>query len=235
MSLSVFMFFLKFLILVTICYSVIFSSAEDAPVVVEKQTRPAVLTIAELEDDGWLSISFGDKSSSKSLPINGEGILAALADPQMLEKIMEAKAFIDAAYALKEEYRNNIKNKKSRIEHIAREAIRYYFAWGSIPTSNLQYPWSSPEKARALIKDDFGYYNLAWEIKSLMDDGRLDDKFLQKGVDRTELRKSLEKELAICGELFEEIYLLEKEFRLMAMPLPSPKHAYSGSMGGGDF
>ncbi|MCX7343231.1 MAG: hypothetical protein NT128_03700 [Proteobacteria bacterium] len=232
MSLSVFMVFAKFLILMIVSHSVIFSGTE-APV--EQQTRlpltistnvEVFIDIIELDDD-WTSVSvYG--SSHKSLPKTKSQIFAFLTseDHEEQETIKDAKEFIDRAYALKKEKEDKIKAKKSTIENTAREALLGSFEWASITPSNLEYPWSSPAKARTLIKDGLVYYNLAWEIKSLMDDGRLEDKFLKKGINRAGLRESLEKELALCSKLLQEIYILEEDFKRMSKPLPSPPHAY---------
>lgn len=222
------MYLIKFLILISVCYSVAFSSANSIGTsinVLEEQMLQSRLTISltEVNGEDWTFISIA--VDAPGLPRTQSGILACLIsdDKEIVARVAEAKAFIDGAYALKEECKKKIENKKHEIKSIARKTLNNYFIWGSISTSDKRYDWHHAS-ALELIDKDLGYLNVALEIKSRLDDGLLEDEYLKKGVDRTKLRSDLEEAIPNCIKLLEDIKQLEQTLDAISKPMASPKH-----------
>lgn len=229
-------------------HSVIFASAKDALVNVEDapvghQTRlsltvPHTVTvnIEIVESDDWTIVSIDCSSSHKSLPKTKSQIFALLMsdDEEQLEMIKEAKKFIDEAYALKKEYQDKIVSKRNTIENTARVVLdQNGFKWGSISISGAaSYKWRSEKEARRLMNSGLGYYNLALEVQSLIDDGLLEDKYFEVKIDRAELRDKLKTSISSCAKLLQEINPLQEELDAISGPLPSPPHAYRNTSGG---
>jgi len=242
MSLSVFMFLVKFLILMAIGHSVIFASAKDALVNVEDapvghQTRLSLTVNIEIvESDDWTIVSIDCSSSHKSLPKTKSQIFALLMsdDEEQREMIKETKKFIDDAYALKKEYQDKIVSKRTTIETTARVVLdQNGFKWGSISISGAaSYKWRSEKEARRLMNNGLGYYNLALEVQSLLDDELLEEKYFEVKIDRAGLRDKLKTSLSSCAKLLQEINLLQEELDAISGPLPSPPHAYRNTSGG---